>query len=67
MVTLFVQMIELNKLAEHPPHILQDCWVKGRSPQIYTVCQGVTLKNDIFPWLAKPNKSVTPFYYVPNH
>ena len=32
--------------------------VMGRSPQIYNLCQDVTLKSDIFPWLAKPNKSV---------
>ena len=34
-------------------------WTGGRSPQIYTMCQGVTLKNEIFPWLTEPYKSVT--------
>ena len=38
----------------------------GRSPQIYTVRQGVTLKNELFPYLNFGKKSSGFYYYVTN-
>ena len=38
----------------------------GRSPQIYTVCQGVTMKNDLSPHPYCGKKSSASNYYVIN-